>query len=109
MPCGLGHAPQSKKARTGKTGRALDESVCSPRIGRTYGGGVMDLIKGFATFVVLGFIGPLMWLVIGMINNKIGESLNRRAAVWDPKQSRAKQRLFYYLSRFWTFCQKPLF
>jgi len=69
----------------------------------------MDWWRGLGTMIVVGLIGPLFWLGVGYLNNKIGHSLNRRAGVWDPKQSRAKQRLFYYLARFWTALQKPLF
>ena len=79
------------------------------RIGRLEMGGGVDFYRGLGIMIVVGFAGPLLWLGIDLLLAAITRSLNRRANVWDPKQSRAKQRLFYYLARLWAVLQKPLF
>ena len=68
----------------------------------------MDFYRFAGTAFVVCIIGPLFWLLVGIINNKIGLAINRRVNSGDGEQSSAQRRLLKYLARIWAVGQKPI-
>ena len=69
----------------------------------------MDWYRFAGTALVVGVIGPLFWLGVNVLSNKLGSWLHARARVWGGEQTGTKQRLFKHLARLWAAGQKPLF
>lgn len=68
-----------------------------------------DFAKGIATALIVGVIGPLLWLGIDVLVGKFGLWANRGAKRWTRQESPAKHYLFKYLAGFWAIGQKRLF
>lgn len=64
--------------------------------------------KFIATAIIVAFIGPLFWLGVGYLENKLKSLTYKAVALWRSKQTPTQSRLFKYASRAWAIGQKRI-